>query len=124
MGDGAAEGAASWICGWAIRAWSMDQGGGLGDQVAFLDLHVPAHGADAHAAITGGVDVGQFGDAVEVDQHRRLGQPKVHGRDQALPAGQDLGVVACARPTGGPPPPPTVARSIEMGLVSWGLQNR
>jgi len=34
-------------------------------------------------------DVGEFGQAVDVDEHAGLGQPQLHHRDQAVAAGQD-----------------------------------
>ena len=39
-------------------------------------------------------DVGELGNAIEIDQHRRRGEPEVHRRNQALAAGERLGVGA------------------------------
>ena len=39
-------------------------------------------------------DVPQLGKPTDVHERRRAGETEVHHRDQALPAGEELGVVA------------------------------
>jgi hypothetical protein len=58
-----------------------------------LDLGVAGHRADPHR-LGVGADVGQLRQPVDVDQVRRRGQAHVQQRHQALPARQDLAVVA------------------------------
>ena len=41
-----------------------------------------------------GPDAGQLGHPADVDQHRRHGQPQLHHRQQRVPAGEQLRVVA------------------------------
>ena len=50
-------------------------------------------GADDELAV-GNREPIERGDAVDVDEMRRLGEPKRHGRHQALPAGQHAAVLA------------------------------
>jgi hypothetical protein len=44
----------------------------------------------------GDVDARKLGDPVDVDEGCRRGEPKIHGRDQALAAGQHHGAGSCA----------------------------
>src|SRR5207253_7205408 len=48
---------------------------------------VPGQRADAELAAEF-FDVGEFGQAVDVDQYAGLGQPQLHHRDEAVAAGQ------------------------------------
>ncbi len=50
-------------------------------------------GADDELAVGDGEAL-ERGDAVDVDEMRRLGEPKRHGRHQTLPAGQHAAVLA------------------------------
>ena len=58
-----------------------------------LDRALPRHRADPHA-VRAGADAGERRDAVQIDEHRRARQPEVHRGDEALPAGEGLGVAA------------------------------
>ena len=49
---------------------------------------MPGQRADAQLA-AGLLDVGELGQAVDVDEHAGLGQPQLHHRDEAVAAGQD-----------------------------------
>ena len=51
---------------------------------------------------------GQVGHAADVDEHRRLGEPQLHQRQQAVPAGEELGVVPCS-------PSSSIASSTRLG---------
>src|SRR5207237_8878620 len=56
-------------------------------------LVVGGHGADdGRAALL--VDAAQRGDARQVDQRRRVGEALLHGGDQRVAAGQQLGLAA------------------------------
>jgi hypothetical protein len=61
-------------------------------QVVAEEVVVGGHRADRDVVAVL-ADAAQLGDAAEVDEHRRGGEPQPQHRDQALPAGQDLGVV-------------------------------
>ncbi len=65
----------------------------LVEQVAVLDVHVAGERADRDV-VAGVADVRQVGDASDVDEHGRLRQTQLHQRQQAVPAGEELGVVA------------------------------
>ena len=56
------------------------------------DLRVPCHGADAQSPVA--ANVGGFGNEVEIDQMTRGRKTKLHQRDEALAAGEELSVVA------------------------------
>ena len=60
-------------------------------------LGVARERADAKPALRRRGDAGQLAQAVDVHQHRGSHQPHVQHRDQALPAGQELGVAGCFR---------------------------
>ena len=65
----------------------------LGEHRALLDVHVPRHRADRDV-VAGVADVRQVGQPADVDQHARLGEPQLHERQQAVPTGDELGVLA------------------------------
>ena len=44
--------------------------------------------------VAGVADVRQVGDAADVDEHARLGEAQLHQRQQAVAAGEELGIVA------------------------------
>ena len=54
---------------------------------------MPGEGADGRLvpAVT---DVGEILEPADVDEHGRQGQPKLHQREQGVPTGEQLGVVA------------------------------
>ena len=70
---------ASWKIG---KCWPAD---GRVEQV-----RVPGQRADAQLAAVA-PDVGEFGQAVDVDEHPGLGQPQLHHRDEAVAARQHAG---------------------------------
>ena len=72
---------------------AASKGRDLGDQWAAFERALAGHGADLAGRRWTRVDVGQVGHAVEVDQGGGLGQAKVHGRDQALAAGEEFAVI-------------------------------
>src|SRR5215475_285327 len=43
------------------------------------------------------LDESEIGNTIDIDQDRRLYQPKVEHRHKALPAGKDLGLAICLR---------------------------
>ncbi len=53
-----------------------------------------AQGADAQRAVGAGPVVVQAGQVIDVDDQFRRGKAQLHQRDQALTAGQHLGVVS------------------------------
>src|SRR5205807_9514590 len=63
------------------------------DGVAVLDLDVAGERPDPQLAVLDGDEVELF-DRVDVHQGARLGEPEAHQRDQAVAAGQHLGVLA------------------------------
>ena len=74
--------------------------GGHGQETAggafrnrLLEGHVANHRSDPERVAVLG-QVVELVERVDVDQNRGTGQAEVHGRDQALAAGQDLGLVA------------------------------
>jgi len=70
-----------------------DPAGGLGQQrvpVLRGERAVPGQGADPQPAAGPGDEAVQPGDAVDVDEHARLGQPQRQQRHQALAARDDL----------------------------------
>ena len=64
-----------------------------GGPIVALDVGLPGQGANAHGVLVH-ADVGQLGHAVDVDELPRSGQPHRQQRDQALPAGEHLGIAA------------------------------
>ena len=44
--------------------------------------------------VAGVADVRQVGESADVDEHARLGEAQLHHRQQAVPAGEELGLVA------------------------------
>ena len=76
------------------------QDGHLGVQhVGCLDVTVAGEGPDGDV-VAGVADVGQVGDPADVDQDRGLGQPQLHQRQEAVPTGEELGVLAVLRDEG------------------------
>jgi hypothetical protein len=65
------------------------------DQVGLQERRVPGERTDAeHVGLLG--DVPQLGDVVDVDQPLGPGEPQLHHRQQAVPAGDDAGLGAVA----------------------------
>ena len=58
-----------------------------------FDVAVRRHGADRDRS-AGVANVGQVGDAADVDDHAGPREPQLHRRNQAVSAGQHLGIVA------------------------------
>jgi hypothetical protein len=58
-----------------------------------LHLGVGGHRADPPAAV-GALDPVQPRNLAQVDQQRRRGQPQLHQRQQRMPAGEQLGILA------------------------------
>ena len=94
MRDGAAEGAA------VPDLRVTDPGGDVRQQrhlglrdLGGLQVVVPGAGADRDLVAVH-PHVVQLGDPGDVDEHRRDRQPQLHDRQQRVPAGQDLGVLA------------------------------
>ena len=65
----------------------------LGEHRTVLEIHVAGERADGDV-VTGIADVRQFTDAADVDEHARLGESQLHQGQQAVPAGEELGIVA------------------------------
>ncbi len=65
---------------------------GLRD-VGALELEVPRARTDGDLVALD-PHVGQLLDTGDVDEHRGHGQPQLHDRQQRVPTGQDLGVLA------------------------------
>ena len=55
---------------------------------------MPNDGTDGEDALTL-VEGVELGHAVDVDEHGWLSEPQGHERNEALAAGEDLGVIAC-----------------------------
>jgi hypothetical protein len=58
-----------------------------------LDRSLEGHSADGKRTVPIAPNVAQLVDAIDVDQHRRLNDPEVHSRDQALTTGKKLCLV-------------------------------
>ncbi len=93
MGERAADGAA------VTDLRVADLAGGVGEQRDVLleqgrrlDVHVAGEGADRDV-VAGVADVRQVAQASDVDQHARLGEAQLHHRQQAVAAGDELGLV-------------------------------
>ena len=65
----------------------------LGEDLAVLDVVVAGEPTDRDV-VAGVVDVREVAEAAHVDEHRRGGEAELHERQQRVPAGEDLGVVA------------------------------
>ena len=65
----------------------------LGEQRRRLDVAVPRERTDGDV-VAGVADVREVGDPADVDEHGRLSEAQLHQRQQAVPAGKKLGVVA------------------------------
>ncbi len=65
----------------------------LAEQVGLLDVHVARERTDRDV-VAGVTDVRQVADAADVDQHRWLRQAQLHQWQQAVAAGEELGLVA------------------------------
>ena len=65
----------------------------LGEHVGRLDVRVPRQRADGDVVAVV-ADVRQVAQAADVDEHARLGQAQLHQRQQAVAAGEELGLVA------------------------------
>jgi hypothetical protein len=76
-----------------------EQRNGGCDQLASLGRPLPRHGPDRDAARALG-DVRERIDTVQIDESTRCGQPHIQNRHQALPAGEDAGIVAVGRELG------------------------
>jgi len=95
VGDAAAKGApAAYLRVGDQRHCLVNQRRSLGDDRIMLDLGLACHCAQTQSTIRVRADEKEFRNPVQIDQHRRLSQAKVHHRNQALPARQDLGVKA------------------------------
>ena len=68
-------------------------GNSRADDVGGQQVGVPGQGADPQPVAVDG-DVPQFGEVVDVDQPLGPGQPELHHRQQAVPAGDDPGLGA------------------------------
>ena len=66
------------------------------DELRLLDLRVCRERADADS-VAFDADVAEIGDATEIDDVPGLGQPQLHQRHEALPAGEKLHVVSIGR---------------------------
>ena len=71
----------------------LQQRGVLGEQVGVLDVVVPGERADGDVVAVL-ADVAQVAEAADVDEHARLRQAQLHQRQQAVAAGDQLGLVA------------------------------
>ena len=65
----------------------------LGEHVGVLDVVVAGQRADGDV-VAGVADVRQVAEPADVDEHARLGQAQLHQRQQAVAAGEELGLVA------------------------------
>ena len=65
----------------------------LGEDLAVLDVVVASETADRDV-ITGVVDVGEVAQVADVDEDRGRGEAQLHERQERVPTGEDLGVVA------------------------------
>ena len=80
-----------------------DQAGELGERRDRLLHHrrrwhvgVAGHGADGDGAAAR-LDPGRPSMRDEIDKHRRAGEPQLHGRQQGVTAGEELGVLVLAQ---------------------------
>ena len=77
----AMRGAAAAIVGWRS-----------GRSAGALEVGVPAQRTDVQGAVVGDAVVGEVGQVVDVDQQLGGGEAQLEQRDQALAAGQHLGL--------------------------------
>ena len=68
----------------------VQHGIALPDERRCLKLEMPRQRTDAQAAIGRFGYARQTGYSVDIDEQRRVDQPEIQHRDQALPAGQHL----------------------------------
>ena len=80
-------GSPTWPAAWARIGTSGPE------QVGGLEVAVAGQGADGDV-VAAVADVGQVAQPTHVDQHRRRGQAQLHQRQQRVPAGHELGLVA------------------------------
>lgn len=80
--------------------WIADVAGGVRQQRhvflqdrAGLDIHVACEGADRDV-VAGVADVVEVAGAADVDQHAGRCEAQLHQWQQAVPAGEELGLVA------------------------------
>jgi hypothetical protein len=95
VGETAAEGAA----GADLRVGDVGQGAGEqrrahGHQRLALQPALASERSDGERPVLVGAHEVELAEAVEVDQQGGLGEPEIHHRDQALAAGQQLGLRA------------------------------
>jgi hypothetical protein len=76
-----------------LRRGVRQQRGLRPDQVRGRDVGVAGGGAD-HQVVAVSPDAGQLAQAADVDKDRGIGEPQLHHRQQRVPAGQQLGVIA------------------------------
>jgi hypothetical protein len=67
-----------------------------GQQFGLIHVVVPGQRPDRHVGAPVG-DVGEIAEPAQVDDHLGDGQPQLHQRQQRMPAGQVLGVLAVLR---------------------------
>ena len=80
-------GSPTWLAAWASSGTCSCE------QIGVLDVHVAGERADRDV-VAGVADVRQVAQPADVDEHRRLGQAQLHQRQQAVAAGEELGLVA------------------------------
>ena len=100
------------------------------EQVGRLEVAVAGERADGDV-VAAVADVRQVGQPADVDEHRRLGEPQLHQRQQRVPAGEELGVVAVLGRAGEAPRRPSrpvrsrtrrgSRRTSGVGLATCGL---
>ncbi len=94
VGDRSADGAAVAHLRVAHLAGGVSQERRLrGEQRAHLEVAVPGEAADGHV-VTAVPDVGQLLQPADVDEHGRGGEAELHQRDERVPAGEELGLLA------------------------------
>ena len=71
----------------------------LAHKLVTREIGMP-HQRAAYELVVLDTDAAEFADAIDVDQVTGLRDPHVHHRRKALPAGDDLGVLATRRERG------------------------